>query len=110
MLDMIRQLAKWLTCEEKVALTADLKQMIAEKLAAQAGKSATCPHCGCPEFTRCDARGSQRYLCKGYGYSLTAGTDGLLAQSKLAASQWMELTQCLAGRLTLHRCAKRCGG
>jgi len=28
--------------------------MIGEKLAAQAGKSATCPHCGCPEFTRRD--------------------------------------------------------
>ena len=71
--------------------------MIAEKLALQADKSATCPHCGCPESTR--------HEC-----SLTAGTDELLAQSKLAASQWMELTQCLAGRLTLHRCAKRCGG
>ena len=41
---------------EGVALIADLKQMIAEKLASQADKSATCPHCGCPEFTRheCD--------------------------------------------------------
>ena len=66
--------------------------MIAEKLAAQTGKSATCP-----QFTRREC-------------SLTAGTGKLLAQSKLAASQWMELTQCLAGRLTLHRCAKRCGG
>ena len=28
--------------------------MIAEKLAAQADKSATCPHCRCPEFTRRD--------------------------------------------------------
>ena len=65
MLYMIRQLAKWPTRKEKVALTADLKRMIAEKLAAQTDKSATCPHCGCLEFTRCDARGSQRYLCKG---------------------------------------------
>ena len=69
--------------------------MIAEKLAAQADKSATCPHCGCPESTK-------------HGCSLTAGTGGLLAQSKLAASHWMKLTQCLAGRLTLRRCAKRC--
>ena len=66
--------------------------MIAEKLTSQADKSATCL-----QFTR-------------HGCSLTAGTGGLLAQSKLAASQWMELTQCLAGRLTQHRCAKRCGG
>jgi hypothetical protein len=65
--------------------------MIAEKLTSQADKSATCP-----QFTR-------------RGYSLTAGTGKLLAQSKLAASQWMELTQCLAGRLTLYRCTKRCG-
>ena len=63
--------------------------MIGEKLAAQADKSATCP-----QFTR-------------RGCSLTARTDELLAQSKLAVSQWMELTQCLAGRLTLRRCAKR---
>ncbi|QUC04621.1 hypothetical protein [Atopobium sp. oral taxon 416] len=70
--------------------------MIAEKLASQADKSATCPHCGCPESTK--------HEC-----SLTAGTGKLLAQSKLAVSQWMKLTQCLAGRLTLRRCAKRCG-
>ncbi len=76
---------------EGVALTADLKQMIAEKLTSQADKSATCP-----QLTR-------------RGCSLTAGTGKLLAQSKLAVSQWMELTQCLAGRITQHRCEKRCG-
>ncbi|QUC02993.1 hypothetical protein [Atopobium sp. oral taxon 416] len=65
--------------------------MIAEKLTSQADKSATCP-----QLTR--------HVC-----SLTAGTGKLLAQSKLAASQWMELTQCLAGRITQHRCEKRCG-
>ena len=65
--------------------------MIAEKLTSQADKSATCL-----QLTR-------------RGCSLTAGTGKLLAQSKPAASQWMELTQCLAGRLTLYRCEKRCG-
>lgn len=111
MLDMIRQFAGKLSHSEKVALAADLRQMIAEELAAPGGEPATCPHCGCTEFVRRgrDARGAQRYLCRGCARSFTARSRGLLAQSKLAASQWMDFAQCLADALTLRECAERCG-
>ena len=40
--------------------------MIGEKLAAQADKSATCPHCGCPEFTRRECDGVYQTTQRGY--------------------------------------------
>ena len=102
MLDMIRQFAGQLSHGEKVALAADLRQMIAEELAASGGEPDACPHCGCTEFVRRgrDARGGQRYLCRGCARSFTARSRGLLAQSKLAASQWMDFARCLADALT----------
>ena len=110
MLDMIRQFAEQLSHDEKLALAADLKQMIAEELAAPGGEPAACPHCGCPRFVRRgrDAKGAQRYLCKGCARTFTAGSRGLLAQSKLKESQWMDFAQCLADALTLRECAARC--
>ena len=51
---------------EGVALIADLKQMIAEKLAAQTDKSATCLHCGCPESTRRRCDGVYQTTRRGY--------------------------------------------
>ncbi len=111
MLDMIRQFAGKPGHGEKVALAADLRQTVAEGLAAPGGEPATCPHCGCTEFVRRgrDARGAQRYLCRGCARSFTARSRGLLARSKLAASQWMDFAQCLADALTLRECAERCG-
>ena len=40
--------------------------MIAEKLALQTDKSATCPHCGCPEFTRRECDGVYQTTRRGY--------------------------------------------
>ena len=109
--DMIRQFAGQPGHGEKVALAADLRQMIAEELAASGGEPDACPHCGCTEFVRRgrDARGGQRYLCRGCARSFTARSRGLLAQSKLAASQWMDFAQCLADAPAPRECAERCG-
>ena len=111
MLDMIRQFAGQLNHDEKVALAADLKQMIAEELAGAPGEPGACPHCGCPKITKRgrDAKGAQRYLCKGCARSFTAGSRGLLALSKLKQSQWMDFAQCVADALTLRECCERCG-
>ena len=111
MLDMIRQFAGQLSHNEKVALAADLKRMIAEELAEPQGEPGGCPHCGCPGFVRRgrDERGAQRFLCKGCGRSFTAGSRRLLAQSKLEPSQWMDFAQCLVDELTLRESAERCG-
>ncbi len=109
--DMIRQFAGQPGHGEKVALAADLRQMIAEELAAPGGEPDACPHCGCTEFVRRgrDARGGQRYLCRGCARSFTARSRGLLARSKLAASQWMDFAQCLADAPAPRECAERCG-
>ena len=40
--------------------------MIAEKLTLQADKSATCLHCGCPEFTRHGHDGVYQTTQRGY--------------------------------------------
>ena len=111
MLDMVRQFAGQPGHGEKVALAADLRQMIAEELAASGGEPDACPHCGCTDLVRRgrDARGGQRYLRGGCARSFTARSRGLLAQSKLAASQRVDFAQCLADALTLRECAERCG-
>ena len=111
MLDMIRQFAGKPGHSEKVALAADLRQTVAEELAAPGGEPATCPHCGCTEFVRRgrDARGAQRYLRGGCARSFTARSRGLLARSKLAASQRVDFARCLADAPALRECAERCG-
>ena len=111
MLDMIRQFAGKPGHSEKVALAADLRQTVAEELAAPGGEPATCPHCGCTEFVRRgrDARGAQRYLRGGCARSFTARSRGLLARPELAASQRVDFAQCLADAPALRECAERCG-
>ena len=64
MLDMIRQFAEQLNHDEKVALAADLKQIIAEELAGAPGEPGACPHCGRPKTTKRgrDAKGAQTMI------------------------------------------------
>lgn len=113
---MIRQFAGKPGHGEKVALAADLRQTVAEGLAAPGGAApggepATCPHCGCTDLAGRgrDARGAQRYLRGGCARSPAARSRGLLARSKLAASQRVGFAQCLADAPALRECAERCG-
>lgn len=111
MLDMIRQFAGQPGHGEKVALAADLRQTVAEELAAPGGEPDACPHCGCTDLAGRgrDARGGQRYLRGGCARSPAARSRGLLAQSKLAASQRVGLARCLADAPAPRECARRCG-
>ena len=71
---MMRQFAGRPGHGGKVALAADLRQTVAEGLAAPGGELATCPHCGCADLVRRgrDARGGQRYLRGGRARSRRA--------------------------------------
>ncbi len=109
--DMIRQFAGQPGHGEKVALAADLRQTVAEELAAPGGEPDACPHCGCTDLAGRgrDARGGQRYLRGGCARSPAARSRGLLARSKLAASQRVGFAQCLADAPAPRECAERCG-
>jgi transposase-like protein len=111
MLDMMRQFAAQLDHNEKLVLLNDLKVAIAAELVHDPEKPERCPHCGCPLFV-CkgkDRRGRQRWLCKGCARTFSAGSKGLLANSKLEAHTWMTFAECMADALALRESASRCG-
>lgn len=70
-----------------------------------------CPRCGCERIARRghDARGRQRWLCRGCARSFTLDTGGVLSRSHLPAEAWAAFARCFCARLTLRECAEECG-
>ena len=111
MKDMIARLVTQMTHEEKLELQTALERAIAEEMAQTPSADVeSCPRCGCPEFIKKGRgrKGEQRWLCRGCGRTFGAATRGLLANSKLDASAWLELARCMVDRVPLRECARRC--
>lgn len=108
---IVSQFVRQMTLEEKEELLAELKAAIAAELAPSAKDPTGCPLCGCPEFVRKghDAKGGQRWLCRGCARTFSAKTGSLLALSKLEPSTWMAFAECMADALSLRETARRCG-
>lgn len=114
MVAIAEQVAPQLDLEDKRRLVGILEAAIARELAGaaedQGGAPPKCPRCGCEQVTRKGTwEGRQRWRCKGCGRTFTARTLGLLAQSKLPETTWMEFAEAFVDRLTLRDCADKCG-
>lgn len=111
MKSIVSQFVLQMTLEEKEELLAELKAAIAAELVPAPGSPGACPFCGCPGFVRKgrDAKGAQRWLCRGCARTFSAKSGSLLALSKLDASAWMAFAECMADALSLRETARRCG-
>lgn len=98
-----------MTTDEKRALAAELRRMVAEESAAGSGDG--CPRCGCARVVRKGhaTDGSQRWLCRGCGRTFGTGTLSVTGQSRLPVGTWMAYAEGMADGLTLRALAARCG-
>ncbi|OUP08399.1 hypothetical protein [Collinsella sp. An2] len=93
------------------AIVVSLAEEGAARARAELAEPSCCPRCGAgaPARRGRDARGRQRWLCRGCGRSFTKESFGLLSRSHLPASTWAEYARAFAEGATLRDCAERCG-
>ena len=111
MRDIVRQMLREMSADEREEAAEALRAMVAADRAASAVRPADrCPRCGCPSVVRRgrDARGRQRWLCRGCRRSFTASTLGPVSWSKLPPEAWEELASCMADAVPLRVVAERC--
>jgi transposase-like protein len=99
-----------MTVDQKRALAAELRRMIAEEMSGGGEGPSECPLCHCPRFVRKGkARdGSQRWLCRGCGRTFGRTTMSVLLQSKLGEETWLEYAGGMADGSSLRELAARC--
>lgn len=97
-----------MTTDQKRALAAELRRMVAEE-SAPAGDG-SCPRCGCADVVRKGHApdGSQRWLCRGCGRTFGASTLSVIGQSRLPRDAWMSYAEGMADGLSLRALAARC--
>lgn len=91
-----------MTTDERRALAAELRRMVAEEEAP--APDGSCPRCGCAEVVRKGhaADGSQRWLCRGCGRTFGARALSVIGQSRLPASTWMAYAEGMADGMSLR--------
>ncbi len=77
---------------------------------AHGGRRVVCPYCGsvlCSVRTGCK-KGRQRYRCKTTGRYFSSTTGKVFQRSHKPLSVWRKFVECLAGGLSLAKCAEAC--
>jgi transposase-like protein len=118
MLDAIMGFTNGMSACELRRMVEILKVMIVRELRGPDEEPTSCPHCGSEHIVKKglqkneDGKGNpkvtQRFLCKDCDRTFNKRTNGVLAQSKLKAWQWVRFVELMLRKASLAKCELEC--
>ena len=116
-IESARESLSGLSGDEKREALRALRRLIDEEMfglasegAGESGPPESCPSCGCWHVVKRgkDAKGGQRYVCRGCSKSFSGSTLKVFATTKLDRATWMRFAECHVDLDTLREVQEKC--